>query len=254
MKLQLSRPLAFFDLETTGINLQTDRIVEIAILKILPDGSEVLYTRLVNPGMPIPAEATAVHNITNEMVASKPLFSQIAPEVFAFLADCDLSGYNINRFDVPVLAEEFFRCGIDLGLENRKCVDVQVVFHKMEERTLKAAYKFYCEKELENAHSAEADTRATHRILEAQLDRYPELMNNVDFLAEFTQYRKTPDLENKFRYNTENHIVFNFGKHKDKLLKQVFIEEPSYYYWMMEKDFLQSTKHLITRVWKEIKG
>src|SRR5690606_21879962 len=165
MKLQLTRPIAFFDLETTGINLQTDRIVEIAILKINPDGSEQLYLKLVNPEMPIPAQATAVHNITNEMVADKPTFKQLAPEVLEFIHNCDLGGYNINRFDVPLLAEECYRSGYDLMIDSRKMIDVQVIFHKMEERTLKAAYKFYCQKDLVDAHSAETDTKATFEIL-----------------------------------------------------------------------------------------
>lgn len=253
MKLQLQRPIAFFDLETTGINLQTDRIVEIAILKINPDGSEQLFLKLVNPEMPIPAQATAVHNITDEMVADKPTFKQLVPEVLEFIHNCDLAGYNINRFDVPLLAEECYRSGYDLMIDSRKMVDVQVIFHKMEERTLKAAYKFYCQKDLVDAHSAEADTKATYEILLAQLNHYPHLATNVEELAEFTSYRKTPDLENKFRFDEQEQIVFNFGKHKDKLLKQVFIDEPSYYYWMMEKDFLQSTKALITKVWNELK-
>lgn len=253
MKLQLTRPIAFFDLETTGINLQTDRIVEIAILKINPDGSEQLYLKLVNPEMPIPAQATAVHNITNEMVADKPTFKELAPDVLEFIHNCDLGGYNINRFDVPLLAEECFRSGYDLLVDERKMIDVQVIFHKMEERTLKAAYKFYCQKDLVDAHSAEADTKATFEILLAQLNHYPQLVGTVDYLSEFTSYRKTPDLENKFRFDENEEIVFNFGKHKDKLLKKVFIDEPSYYYWMMEKDFLQSTKALITKVWNEVK-
>ncbi len=254
MNLQLSRPIAFFDLETTGINLQTDRIIEIAILRINPDLSEQLFLKLVNPEMPIPQQAIDVHHITNEMVADKPTFKELAPEVLAFIENCDLAGYNINRFDVPLLAEECYRTGFDLGLDKRKMIDVQVVFHKMEERTLKAAYKFYCQKELIDAHSAEADTRATYEVLKAQLDHYPQLINTVDYLSEFTSYRKTPDLENKFRYDENEEIVFNFGKHKDKYLKQVFVDEPSYYYWMMEKDFLQSTKALITKVWNDLKN
>lgn len=253
MKLNLNRPIAFFDLETTGINLQTDRIVEIAILKINPDGTEQLFLKLVNPEMPIPAQATAVHSITDEMVADKPTFKHLVSDVLEFIHNCDLGGFNINRFDVPLLAEECFRCGYDLLVDTRKMVDVQVIFHKMEERTLKAAYKFYCQKDLVDAHSAEADTKATYEILLAQLNHYPQLIPSVDYLSEFTSYRKTPDLENKFRFDESEQIVFNFGKHKDKLLKQVFIDEPSYYYWMMERDFLQSTKALITRVWNEIK-
>lgn len=252
MKLHLTQPLAFFDLETTGTNIFRDRIVEIAIQKLNPDGSEETFHSYVNPEMEIPYEASAVHGIFEKDIAEKPRFADIAPELIAFLEGCDLAGYNALRFDIPVLVEEFMRCGIAFDMEKRRFVDVQVIFHRMEERTLKAAYRFYCNKELSDAHSALADTRATSEVLEAQLERYPELMNNVDFLHEFTNIRKFADWEQKFLLDKQGNPVFTFGKHKGKTVQQAFIEEPAYYHWMMEKDFLLSTKHMITQVYRKL--
>lgn len=254
MELQLSRPLAFFDLETTGVNVAVDRIVEIAVLKVFPDKSKAHFHQLVNPQMPIPAEASKIHGISNQDVADKPKFDEIAPILSEFLNDCDLSGFNAIKFDIPILCEEFIRAGVPFDMKNRKFVDVQVIFHKMEERTLKAAYKFYCDKDLVDAHTALADTNATFEILNAQLKKYNQLMKNVDFLSEFSNQRNSPDLEGKFVYDLENNVVFNFGKYKGRKAKEVFNEDPYYYQWMMEKDFLLSTKNLITQIWKQVRS
>jgi DNA polymerase-3 subunit epsilon len=251
-ELRLNRPLAFFDLETTGTRIASDRIVEIAVLKIMPDGSRLEYYSRINPGIPIPAEASSVHGIYDADVADKPLFQQLAPSLFDFLIGCDLAGYNALRFDIPLLMEEFFRAGYDLQTNKRRIVDAQVIFHKMEERTLKAALRFFCGKELENAHSAMADTQATYEVLKGQLDKYPELMNDVDFLHAFTNNPRAADWENKFVLNAEGSPVINFGKHKGRLLKQVFADEPSYYHWMMNGDFLHSTKNYITTIYKQV--
>lgn len=254
MELQLSRPLAFFDLETTGVNVAIDRIVEIAVVKVFPDKSKEHFHQIVNPQMPIPSDASKIHGIWNEDVADKPTFDDIAPALHEFLLDCDLSGFNAIKFDIPILCEEFLRAGINFDIKDRKFVDVQVIFHKMEERTLKAAYKFYCDKDLVDAHTALADTNATFEILNAQLKRYGQLMNNVDFLSEFSNQRKNPDLEGKFAYDLEKNVIFNFGKYKGRKAKEVFIEDPYYYHWMMEKDFLLSTKNLITQIWNQVKS
>lgn len=247
MKLELSKPLAFFDVETTGTNVGTDRIIEIAIVKILPTGEKQQKRKLINPEMPIPAEATAVHGITNEMVAAAPTFKQVANEIKQFLENCDLAGYNSNRFDVPILVEEFLRVGIDFNMNQRKLVDVQKIFHLMEQRTLSAAYKFYCNKELTNAHSAEADATATFEVLEAQLERYPQIKNDVDGIIQFTGEDKIVDFARRFVYD-KNEIVFNFGKHKGKSVKQVLKEEPQYYDWMMKGDFALHTKQKISEI------
>lgn len=254
MELQLSRPIAFFDLETTGVNVAVDRIVEIAVMKVFPDKSKEHFHQLVNPQMPIPAEASKIHGISNQDVADKPKFDEIAPTLNEFLKDCDLSGFNAIKFDIPILCEEFLRAGIPFDIKNRKFVDVQVIFHKMEERTLKAAYKFYCDKDLVDAHTALADTNATFEILNAQLRKYNQLMKNVDFLSEFSNQRNSPDLEGKFVYDLENNVVFNFGKYKGRKAREVFNEDPYYYQWMMEKDFLLSTKNLITQIWKQVRS
>ena len=254
MELQLSRPIAFFDLETTGVNVATDRIVEIAVMKVFPDKSKEHFHQLVNPQMPIPAEASKIHGISNQDVADKPKFDEIAPTLNEFLKDCDLFGFNAIKFDIPILCEEFLRAGIPFDIKNRKFVDVQVIFHKMEERTLKAAYKFYCDKDLVDAHTALADTNATFEILNAQLRKYNQLMKNVDFLSEFSNQRNSPDLEGKFVYDLENNVVFNFGKYKGRKAREVFNEDPYYYQWMMEKDFLLSTKNLITQIWKQVRS
>ncbi len=247
MKLELIKPLAFFDVETTGTNIGSDRIIEIAIVKILPNGEKQQKRKLINPEMPIPADATAVHGITNEMVAAAPTFKQVANEIKQFLDNCDLAGYNSNRFDVPILVEEFLRVGIDFSMNQRKLVDVQKIFHLMEQRTLSAAYKFYCNKELTNAHSAEADATATFEVLEAQLEKYPQIKNDVDGIIQFTGEEKIVDFARRFVYD-KNEIVFNFGKHKGKSVKQVLKEEPQYYDWMMKGDFALHTKQKISEI------
>ncbi len=249
MKLKLERPIAFFDLETTGIDVAKDRIVEIAILKIRPDGQKDMKVRRVNPGIPIPKEASAVHGILDEDVQDAPSFAQIAKSLFILLQDCDLAGYNSNRFDVPLLAEEFLRAGINFSIKDRRLVDVQGIFFNKEKRTLEAAFEFYCNKPLEGAHSAEADISATHEILEAQLDRYSDLENNIDFLAEFSAQQKFADLAGRMIYNSKNEVVFNFGKFKGVPVKQVLQNEPGYYGWMMHGDFPLYTKQVL----KEIK-
>lgn len=254
MKLVLNRPLAFFDLETTGTNIVSDRIVEIAIVKIFPDGNKISYCKRVNPEMLIPEASSLIHGIYNKDVALCPTFEALAPEIFEFLKDCDLGGFNSNRFDIPLLAEEFLRFGYDLELEDRKLVDVQAIFHKMEERTLSAAYKFYCEKTLENAHSAEADALATWEVLEAQLDRYGDKMKgDVNFLHEFSKRNnKTLDIAGRFALNDKNVACFNFGKHKGKTVKEVLELEPGYYGWMLQSEFPLDTKNVLKKVKSEI--
>lgn len=248
MALQLKKPLAFIDLETTGTNPGLDRIVEIAIVKILPDGNKSVKRKLVNPGIPIPKPSSDVHGITDEMVKDAPAFRQIAGELKQFLDNCDISGYNSNRFDIPLLMEEFFRAEVEFDMRNRKLLDVQNIFHKMEQRTLSAAYKFYCDKSLENAHSAEADASATHEILEAQLDRYPALGNSVDSILKLIGEDQIVDFARRFVF--ENGIeVFNFGKHKGRPVADVLKAEPQYYDWMMKGDFPQHTKQKLTEIY-----
>jgi len=250
MNLKLTRPLAFFDLETTGLNIATDRIVEISILKILPNGEKEIKTELINPTITISQESIEIHGITEEKIKDKVTFKEIASDLDAFIKDCDLAGFNSNRFDVPLLAEEFLRAGIDFNVNDRKLVDVQNIFHKMEQRTLVAAYKFYCDKDLTNAHSAEADTTATYEVLEAQIEKYADLNADTEFLSEFSQMTKNADLLGRFVYNDENVIVFNFGKHKGKEVTAVLEKEPGYYSWMMNGDFPLYTK----KVMKDIKA
>ncbi len=245
--LQLTRPLAFIDLETTGINLSADRIVEIAIVKLLSDGSRKVYRKLVNPEMAIPAGSTEVHGITDEMVKDAPTFKKIAGEIKQFLDTCDLGGYNSNRFDVPLLMEEFLRVGVELDMKGRKMVDVQKVFHMMEQRTLGAAYKFYCQKELTDAHSAEADAAATLEILEAQVERYPNLGNNIDSILKFTGDDMIVDFARRFIME-KGIEVFNFGKHKGRPVTEVLKAEPQYYDWMMKGDFPLHTKQKLTEI------
>ena len=248
MQLNLKNPLVFFDLETTGINISTDRIVEISYLKVYPDGREVSKTMRINPGRPIPPEATAVHKITDADVADCPTFKEVAPQIAADIEGCDLAGYNSNRFDVPLLVEELLRAGVTIDISRRKLIDVQTIFHKMEQRTLSAAYKFYCDKDLNDAHAAEADTRATYEVLKAQLDRYPQLKNDVAALAEFTSYTRNVDLAGRIVYNDQGVEVFNFGKYKGRSVAEVFRIEPSYYAWMMNGDFPLYTKKVITEI------
>lgn len=247
MQLQLQRPVAFIDLETTGINFSTDKIVEIAIVKILPDGTKQVKRKLINPQMPIPQAAIDVHSITDEMVKDAPTFKQVANEVKQFLENCDMGGYNSNRFDVPMLIEEFMRAGLEFSTEGRKMVDVQKIFHQMEQRTLSAAYKFYCSKNLEDAHSAEADATATWEILLAQIDKYPLLGNTVESIVKFTGEDDIVDFAR--RMIKQNGIeVFNFGKHKGKSVTEVFKTEPQYYDWMMRGDFPMNTKQKLTEI------
>ena len=248
MKLNLKRPIVFFDLETTGVDTAKDRIVEISMVKVMPDGEEIVRTRLINPQMHIPEDATAVHGITDEDVKDQPTFAQIAKSLSQFIEGCDFGGFNSNRFDLPMLVEEFLRAGVDVDFKNRKFIDVQNIFHKMEQRTLVAAYKFYCSKDLTDAHSAEADTRATYEVLKAQLDRYSELQNDVAALAEFSSRGETVDYAGRIVYNDKGEEVFNFGKYKGVKVSEVFQREPSYYDWMMNGDFPLYTKKVITEI------
>ncbi|MBV9988461.1 MAG: 3'-5' exonuclease [Chitinophagaceae bacterium] len=247
MNLQLTRPIAFIDLETTGVNISIDRIIEIAIVKISPDGTRVVKRKLINPLMPIPAASSAIHGITDEMVKDAPSFKQAANELKQFMDNCDLGGYNSNRFDIPMLIEEFLRIGIDFNTDGRKLVDVQKIFHMMEQRTLSAAYKFYCQKTLEGAHSAEIDATATWEILEAQLERYPHIGETVESIVKFTGEDDIVDFARRF-VKEKGVEVFNFGKHKGKPVVQVLKEEPQYYDWMMKGDFAMNTKQKLTEI------
>ena len=245
--LQLTKPLAFIDLETTGVNLGIDRIVEIAIVKILPDGSKTVKRKLINPEMPIPKANSDIHGITDDMVKDAPTFEQAAQELKQVLDGCDLGGYNSNRFDIPLLVEEFLRVGVDFDMKGRKLVDVQNIFHKMEQRTLSAAYKFYCNKILEGAHSAEADAAATHEVLLAQVERYPELGTTLDTINKVIGEEVIVDFARRFIM--DNGVeVFNFGKYKGKGVADVLKAEPQYYDWMMKGDFPQHTKQKLTEI------
>ncbi|MBE6203724.1 MAG: 3'-5' exonuclease [Alistipes sp.] len=248
MELNLKRPLVFFDLETTGVDTVNDRIVEVSMIKIMPSGEEVVRTRRINPQMHIPEQATAIHGITDEMVKDEPTFAQIAKSMAQFIEGCDFGGFNSNRFDLPMLVEEFLRAGVDVDFKRCKFIDVQNIFHKMEQRTLVAAYKFYCDKDLQDAHSAEADTRATYEVLKAQLDRYPDLQNDVASLADFSARGETVDYAGRIVYNDKGEEVFAFGKHKGRRVSDVFEQEPSYYSWMMNGDFPLYTKKVITEI------
>ena len=247
MQLSLTRPICFIDLETTGINVSTDRIVEIAMVKIGVDGTKQVKRRLVNPEMPIPKECSDVHGITDEMVKDAPTFKAMANEIKQFMEGADIGGYNSNRFDVPMLNEEFLRAGISVDIESRKLLDVQKVFHKMEQRTLSAAYQFYCHKTLEDAHTAEADATATWEVLEAQIERYPQIGNTVESIVKFTGEEEIVDFARRLVYEN-GVIVFNFGKHKGKSVVQVLKEEPQYYDWMMKGDFALHTKQKLTEI------
>lgn len=247
MQLNLKNPLVFFDLETTGTNITTDRIVEISYLKVMPNGEEVSKTYRVNPEMHIPEQASQVHGIYDNDVADCPTFKELAKVLAREFEGCDLAGYNSNRFDIPLLAEEFERVGVNIDLSKRKFVDVQVIFHKMEQRTLSAAYKFYCKKDLENAHSADADTRATYEVLKAQLDRYPQLQNDVAALSEMTCNRNV-DFAGRIVYNDKDEEVFNFGKYKGMRVVDVLHRDPGYYSWIMNGDFALNTKRVLTNI------
>ena len=254
MKLNLKRPIVFFDLETTGVDTAKDRIVEVSMIKIMPDGEEIVRTRRINPQMHIPEQATAIHGITDEDVKDAPTFAQVAKSMAQFIEGCDFGGFNSNRFDLPMLVEEFLRAGVDVDFKRRRFVDVQNIFHKMEQRTLVAAYKFYCDKNLEEAHSAEADTRATYEVLMAQLDRYPELQNDVAALADFSERGQMADFAGRIGFNDKQEEVFNFGKYKGRRVEDVFREEPSYYAWMMNGDFPLYTKKVITEIYLRLKN
>jgi DNA polymerase III subunit epsilon len=247
MPLQLSRPLAFIDLETTGINLGTDRIVEIAIIKIMPDGSTQVKRKLINPEIPIPKGASDIHGITDEMVKDAPPFRKVANEIKQFLDNCDFGGYNSNRFDIPLLMEEFLRIPMDIEMKGRKMLDAQKIFHMMEQRTLSAAYKFYCDKQLDGAHSAEADVTATWEVVKAQVEKYPQIGDTVDAIVKFTGEDNIVDFARRFIMDNGVEI-FNFGKHKGRPVVDVLKSEPQYYDWMMKGDFPLHTKQKLTEI------
>lgn len=248
MQLNLSKPICFFDLETTGVKISQDRIVEISILKVFPDGKEESKTWLVNPEMTIPQEVIEIHGITNEKVANEPTFKELAKEIYNLIKDSDLGGFNSNRFDIPLLAEEMLRADIDFDMKNRQAIDVQTIFHKMEQRTLSAAYKFYCDKNLDDAHSAEADTNATYQVLKAQLSRYEQLENDTKFLADFSSRKKFADFAGFISYNKKGEECFSFGKHKGKLVTDVLENEPGYFGWLLNADFPLYTKKVLTSI------
>jgi DNA polymerase III subunit epsilon len=248
LNLKLKRQIAFLDLETTGINISTDRIVEISVLKISPNGKEEWMSTRVNPEMAIPPKSTAIHDIKDEDVEKAPTFREIANNLAAFLEGCDLAGYNAIKFDIPVLAEEFLRVNIDFNFRKRRYVDVQVIFHKKEQRTLAAAYQFYCKKELVGAHGSKSDTTATFEVLKSQLDRYKDLENDVEKLADYSSYNSIVDFAGRIILDENGVEVFNFGKHKGKSVDHVFTEEPSYYSWMMNGDFPLYTKKVLTEI------
>lgn len=248
MELNLTKPICFFDLETTGINIANDRIVEMSILKVFPNGNKESHTWRVNPEMVIPDEVIKIHGITNEAVANEPTFKELSSKVYQFIKGCDLAGYNSNRFDIPLLAEELLRAGIDFDIKSAMAVDVQTIFHKMEKRTLEAAYRFYCGKELEGAHGAEADTNATYEVLKSQLEKYPDLENDVKWLATFSSQKKLADFAGFVAYDKNGKEIFAFGKHKGKLLEDVLEKEPGYFGWILNADFPLYTKKVLTAV------
>ena len=246
MELKLTRPICFFDLETTGVDVGKDRIVEISIFKVFPNGNKESKTWLVNPTIPIPPQTTAVHGITNEKVANEPTFAELSSQIYNMIKDSDLAGYNSDRFDIPLLAEEMLRAGVDFDMKNRFSVDVQTIFHKKEERTLSAALKFYCGKTLENAHTAEADTMATYEILLGQLEKYPDLQNDMKVLSEFTTRKKSVDFAGMIVMNDKDQEMFSFGKYKNVLVDEVFDKDPGYFGWIQNADFPLYTKKVLT--------
>ena len=248
MNLKISKPICFFDLETTGVNVSLDRIVEISILKIFPNGNKESKTWLVNPGVPIPLEASNIHGITNDIVKNEPLFKMIASDIKSMINNCDLAGFNSNKFDIPLLAEELLRSEIDFSLDNVATIDVQNIFHKMEQRTLSAAYQFYCGKSLDNAHSSKADTLATYEVLESQIEKYNDLENNVSFLSDFSKRGKNVDLAGFIKYNEDNIPCFSFGKHKCKTVDYVLENESGYFGWLLNADFPMYTKKVLTQI------
>lgn len=256
MNLKLKKPLAIFDLETTGLNITQDKIVEIAIIKVNPDGSEEQFHSLINPEMKIPDEVSQIHHIFDKDVQDKPTFKQIAKKVTDFIGDADLVGFNSNKFDIPVLSEELLKVNSDFDVSDREFIDVQNIFHKMEQRTLSAAYKFYCEKEIENAHSALDDTKATWEVMKAQVDRYSNLENNVSFLSEFSKAGNNTlvDFAGRLALNKNKEVVYNFGKNKGKTVKEISVSEPGYYGWMMQADFPLYTKRCLKKEMERIKS
>lgn len=248
MQLKLTKPICFFDLETTGTNVAKDRIVEISILKVYPNGNKESRTWLVNPEIEIPSEVVAIHGISNEKVAGEPTFKSLSREIYNMIKDSDLGGFNSDRFDIPLLAEEMLRADVDFDMKNMVSVDVQTIFHKMEKRTLEAAYKFYCNKELIDAHSAEADTLATYEVLLSQLERYPELENNIKKLAEFSRRKQAVDFAGFIILDEDEEEVFSFGKHKGKKVAQVLESEPGYFGWILNADFPLYTKKILTQI------
>lgn len=254
MELKLNKPICFFDLETTGINVTNDRIVEISILKVFPNGNKESYTWRINPEMKIPAETTAIHGITDEMVANEPTFKELSSKINDLIRDSDLGGFNSNRFDIPLLAEELLRAEIDFDLKKNLAVDVQTIFHKMEKRTLEAAYKFYCDKDLTNAHSAEADTLATYEVLLAQLDKYEDLENDITFLSSFSSHQNFADFAGFVGYNKEGQEIITFGKHKGKVIEDLFKTEPGYFSWIQNADFPKYTKKVLRDLKVRIKN
>lgn len=248
MNLKLKRPIIFFDLETTGVDTSRDRIVEISMVKVDVDGSKQVKTRRINPEMHIPEEASAVHGIYDEDVANEPTFKQIAKSLAKFIEGCDFGGFNSNRFDLPVLVEEFMRAEVDVDFTRRRYVDVQNIFHKKEQRTLVAAYKFYCDKDLVGAHSAEADTLATYEVLEAQIARYDDIGDTVEALAEFSTHGKTVDFAGRIALNDKGEEIFTFGKYRGCTVAEIFRKEPSYYDWLIKGDFPQYTKKIFSEI------
>ena len=249
MKLNLKNPLVFFDLETTGTNINSDRIVEICYLKVYPNGNEESKTMRINPEMHIPEASSAVHGIYDADVADCPTFKEVAKNIANDIEGCDLAGFNSNRFDIPLLAEEFLRAGVDIDMMKRKFIDVQVIFHKLEQRTLRAAYKFYCDKNLEDAHTAEADTRATYEVLMAQLDHYPDVLeNDMKFLADYSSYNKNVDFAGRIVYNEQGVEVFNFGKYKGMPVAEILKKDIGYFGWLMQGDFTLNTKNVLTKI------
>ncbi len=248
MELKLKRPLIFFDLETTGLSITNDRVVEISMIKVYPDGKIEEKTRRINPERPIPAEATAVHHISDEDVKNEPTFRQIARSLEQFMTGCDIAGFNSNRFDVPMLSEELFRAGISFPFRKAKFIDVQTIFHKKEQRTLSAAYRFYCDRNLDDAHSANADTRATLEVLKAQLDRYPDLANDVDALSEFSTQNNNVDLMGRLVYDDKGREVINFGKYKGRLAAEVLSRDPGFFSWVEQGDFSRDTKNAFLNI------
>jgi DNA polymerase-3 subunit epsilon len=248
VNLKLKNPLVIFDLETTGINIVTDRIVEISYLKVYPNGDEEARTMKINPTIPIPEKASQIHGITDDDVKEAPTFQEVAKSIANTFEGCDFAGFNSNKFDIPLLAEEFIRADVDIDLMKRKFIDVQVIFHKKEQRTLEAAYRFYCNKNLDNAHSAEADTKATYEILEAQLERYEDLPSDIDALSKYSSHNRNADFAGRIIYDNDGIEVFNFGKYKGQKVEDVLNKDPAYFSWILNSEFPLYTKKILTSI------